>query len=117
MLLSSCCFIVSFLYNFDSDFAHLLFVLYFNNVLFVCYYCVNLAIWLLYINKLTYLLIVSLFDTIHERVRQLPTERLHMLRLCIASHGNEQSCLLHDDVYHLNLDLVPSYVQMEALSR
>jgi len=51
---------ISLLYNFDSDFAYLLFVR-FIYVLFVClsvcYYCVNLAIWLLYINELTYLLV------------------------------------------------------------
>jgi len=35
LLLSSCCFIISFLYNFDSEFALLLFAR-FIHVLFVC---------------------------------------------------------------------------------
>jgi len=61
MLIS--CFIVSFLCNFDSDFAYLLFAR-FIDILFVCFFllaycrvhCVNLAIWLLYVNKLACLL-------------------------------------------------------------
>jgi len=61
------------MYNSDSDFAYLLFVRLIH-VLFVCYYCVNLAIWLIYINKHTYLL-TYLRDkqrkTSHEQFRIL----------------------------------------------